>query len=65
MNQKLREEWKYRYEERLGILCGSAEPTPEQILIAKEEADADLRDRELDYFQDKIIQRDLRNDETL
>ena len=32
-------EWHYRYTERLGILCGSSEPTPEQIEIAKREAD--------------------------
>lgn len=36
-------EWHYRYEERLGILCGTAEPTPEQDKIASDEADAAVK----------------------
>lgn len=32
-------EWKYRYDERLGILCGANKPTAEQIRMAREEAD--------------------------
>jgi len=32
-------EWKYRYEERLGILCGAETPTEEQESIARREAD--------------------------
>ena len=28
----------YRYHERLGILCGTADPTPEQLRIALLEA---------------------------
>ena len=28
----------YRYHERLGILCGAADPTPEQLRIALLEA---------------------------
>ena len=32
-------EWRYRYEERLGILTdGKTEPTPDLIAIATEEA---------------------------
>lgn len=31
------------YETRLGILCGSAEPTPAQISIATQEADGVVR----------------------
>lgn len=31
-------EWNYLYEERLGILCGSLSPTPEQKKIASDEA---------------------------
>lgn len=34
----LSEEAAYRYHERLGILCGTAEPTPEQLRIAQLEA---------------------------
>lgn len=34
-----REEWLYRYNERLGILCGDGEPTEEQKQIAAQEAD--------------------------
>jgi len=34
----LSEEATYRYYERLGILCGAAEPTPEQHRIALLEA---------------------------
>lgn len=33
-------EWNYRYQERLGILCGAGEPTQEQDRIAREEANA-------------------------
>ena len=43
---ELKQEWDYRYEERLGILCGDKEPTVEEIAIAGAEADkavADLR----------------------
>ncbi len=41
----LSEEAAYRYHERLGILCGTAEPTPEQHLIALLEArEYDLQD---------------------
>jgi hypothetical protein len=36
--EELEIEWKYRYEERLGILCGDAEPTSEQKAIALKEA---------------------------
>jgi len=32
-------EWLYRYTERLAMLCPVGEPTPEQIEIAKREAD--------------------------
>lgn len=37
---ELQQEWRYRYEERLGILCGASEPDTIQIAIAKAEADA-------------------------
>ena len=41
----LSEEATYRYHERLGILCGADEPTPEQHLIALLEArEYDLQD---------------------
>lgn len=33
------EEWKYRFTERLGILCGTNEPTDEEKAIAIREAD--------------------------
>ena len=35
----LNREWKYRYMERIAILCGSGEPTVEQIQLAAKEAD--------------------------
>lgn len=31
-------EWRYRYNERLGILCSDNRPTPEQVEIAQKEA---------------------------
>lgn len=34
----LSEEATYRFHERLGILCGSSEPTPEQLRLATLEA---------------------------
>ena len=42
-DSELSQEWLYRYEERLGILCGTADPTPEQIKIAEDEADDCVR----------------------
>lgn len=36
-------EWWYRKEERLGILCGSDEPTAEQVEIAQGEANRWLK----------------------
>lgn len=35
-----RDEWHYRYDERLGILAGNDKPTDAQKAIAKQEADA-------------------------
>lgn len=37
-------EYLYRYNERLGILCGSSEPTPEQIEMAKKQAEEDVKE---------------------
>lgn len=31
-------EWQYRYTERLGLLCGTDSPTPDQKAIAIKEA---------------------------
>ena len=36
-------EFEYRKQERLGILCGEATPTPEQIKLATDEARADIQ----------------------
>lgn len=36
----LRDEWRYRYQERLGIMCGDGEASEEQKKIAQSEADA-------------------------
>lgn len=35
---ELEKEWNYRYQERLGNLCGAGEPTTEQKALAFEEA---------------------------
>jgi hypothetical protein len=43
MTADQRQEYRYRYDERLGILCGKDEPTDEQIKIAKSEADEWLK----------------------
>ena len=40
----LGEEWLYCYEERLGIMCGSKEPTTEQKTIARKIADEQTRE---------------------
>lgn len=37
---ELLDEWKLTYETRLGILCGTNPPTPEQDKIARDEANA-------------------------
>lgn len=36
--QELKAEGNYRYQERLGMMCGDAKPTDEQRKIALEEA---------------------------
>lgn len=36
-------EWNYLYHERIAILCGTNEPTPEQDRIARDEADAAIK----------------------
>lgn len=41
--EELQEEWDYRYHERIGIMCGTAEPTPEQEQLARQEADATIQ----------------------
>lgn len=33
-------EWQYRYEERLGMLCGDSEPDATAKAIARAEADS-------------------------
>lgn len=38
LEEALEAEWNYRYEERLGILCGDKAATCEQRIIAKAEA---------------------------
>jgi len=35
---QLLEEWNYRRDERLGILCGSGEPEPWMVAMAEKEA---------------------------
>lgn len=64
MNIQDQEEWDYRYHERLGIMCGTDEPTPEQVAIAKLEADQAIAELAKDRAEDKVIQRDLRLDVT-
>jgi hypothetical protein len=39
-DEELIAEWRYRYAERIGILCGSGEPTHQQKTLAAAEADA-------------------------
>jgi len=36
---ELKTEWDYIYTERLSILCEDRDPTPEQVRIARTEAD--------------------------
>ena len=36
---QLLEEWNYRVEERLGILCGAGKPEPWMVQMAEREAD--------------------------
>lgn len=38
--EQIGEEWRYRFLERIGILCGTGDPTDEQLEIALNEADA-------------------------
>lgn len=39
-------EWRYRYEERLGILSEGGEVTTEMLLLARKEADQWLKQRQ-------------------
>lgn len=46
---ELQEEWQYRFQERLGMMCEDRVPTYEQVQLAGAEADkavADLMERE-------------------
>ena len=38
--QEIQAEKKYIYNQRIGMLCGEGKPTPEEIEIAVEEAEA-------------------------
>jgi hypothetical protein len=38
--------WDYAYTERLGLLCGDSEPTPEQIAMARQDADNYVKERQ-------------------
>ena len=38
-SEDLQAEWNYRYQERVGIMAGAAEPTGDQEVIAMNEAD--------------------------
>jgi len=40
---ELAAEWRVIYETRLGILCGTATPTPEQEALARAESDDAVR----------------------
>lgn len=49
MEPWMREEYRYRYLERLGMMCEDREPTPEQRAYAQKEAMAtieELKDEE-------------------
>lgn len=37
--EEIQNEWDYRFNERLGILCGLKKPTTEQLEIAMKEAE--------------------------
>jgi len=41
---QLLEEWNYRRDERLGMLCDSAEPEPWMVSIAEKEAQAAIEE---------------------
>ena len=43
MTTEEREEYRYRIEERLGILCGKNDPTDEQMAIAIAESEEWLK----------------------
>ena len=36
-------DWNYLYHERIGIMCGTGEPTPEQERYARESADEQIK----------------------
>lgn len=42
--QFISDEWNYRVQERLGILCGTDEPTPEQREMAEKDANNAIRE---------------------
>jgi hypothetical protein len=39
------EDWNYIFIERLGLLCGDSEPSPEQIATARQDADNYVKER--------------------
>lgn len=48
-------EWHYRYEERLGILCGTTTPIEEQKRIAWGEATAAIKNLQKPLDQPLLI----------
>jgi hypothetical protein len=38
-DEEIETEWKYRFEEFLGICCGFSKPTKEQMVAAADSAD--------------------------
>lgn len=38
-DEERKAEFNYRFQERLGLLCEDQEPTPEQLLMAHDEAE--------------------------
>ena len=54
--EELNAEWRYRYHERIGMLCGTEDPTDWEKSIARQEADEaieQLRQQEKDEHVSK------------
>ena len=53
MTKEAYAEYEYRYNERLGMLCGKGEPSPAQMEEAKKEAEAAVK--ELGFLEQKEL----------
>lgn len=53
--------YNYTYQERIAMLCGSDDPTPEQVQIAKDDANRAVSESEIAEAMERIKQKSKEN----